>query len=378
MKYSYEYKRKCVEMYRSGEWPETPDNVQNRKKYRDMIRDWFRIEEENGPEALRHKGTDRKWLPEEKLELVSKVIAGASIKSVAIEAGINNGLLYQWLRRYKNSGYNGLINQKKGSPSKKPDMKEKVANKTKKLEESEYEELVRLRAENEYIKTEIEVLKKEIAQGEKAEIVRELREDGYKLKYLLPAIGLARSTYYFELRKEDPIKERNKELTTEIRSIFEHHKGRYGVRRVYMELVNRGFKINHKRVQRIMHEAGLEGKRPREKYHSYQGNVGKVADNIINRDFSTNGPLQKWTTDISQFSFPWGKCYLSPILDMHTNEIIAYDLSQSPNMEQIHRMLDRAFRKFSSFTGLILHSDQGWQYQHFYFRNDRYVALGSV
>ena len=137
-----------------------------------------------------------------------------------------------------------------------------------------------------------------------------------------------------------------------------------------MELVNHGFKINHKRVQRIMHEAGLEGKRPREKYHSYQGDVGKVADNIINRDFSTNGPLQKWTTDISQFSFPWGKCYLSPILDMHTNEIIAYDLSQSPNMEQIHRMLDRAFRKFSSFTGLILHSDQGWQYQHFYFRNE--------
>ena len=207
-------------------------------------------------------------------------------------------------------------------------------------------------------------------QGEKAEIVRELREDGYKLKYLLPAIGLARSTYYFELQKEDPIKARNKELTTEIRNIFEHHKGRYGVRRVYMELVNHGFKINHKRVQRIMHEAGLEGKRPREKYHSYQGDVGKVADNIINRDFSTNGPLQKWTTDISQFSFPWGKCYLSPILDMHTNEIIAYDLSQSPNMEQIHRMLDRAFRKYSSFTGLILHSDQGWQYQHFYFRNE--------
>ena len=124
------------------------------------------IEEEKGPEALRHKGTARKWLSEEKLDLVTKVIAGASIKSVAIEAGINNGLLYQWLRRYKDSGYNGLINQKKGSPSKKPDMKEKVANKTKKLEESEYEELVRLRAENEYIKTEIEVLKKEIALRE--------------------------------------------------------------------------------------------------------------------------------------------------------------------------------------------------------------------
>ena len=172
------------------------------------------------------------------------------------------------------------------------------------------------------------------------------------------------------MRKENPIKARNKDITAEIRDIFEHHKGRYGVRRVYMELVNRGHKINHKRVQRIMHETGLEGKRPKEKYHSYRGDVGKVAGNLINRDFSTIRPLQKWTTDISQFSFPWGKCYLSPILDMHTNEIIAYDLSLSPNMEQIRRMLDRAFGKFSSFTGLIMHSDQGWQYQHSYFRNE--------
>lgn len=207
-------------------------------------------------------------------------------------------------------------------------------------------------------------------QGEKAEIVQELRDKGYSLKHLLKAIGLARSTYYFEMQKEEPIKTRNKELTAEIKDIFECNKGRYGVRRVYMELVNRGYKINHKRVQRIMHEAGFEGKRPKEKYHSYRGEVGKVADNLINRDFHTSKPLQKWTTDISQFSFPWGKCYLSPILDMHTNEIIAYDLAQSPNMAQIQRMLDRAFAKFSSFTGLIMHSDQGWQYQHPYFRNE--------
>ena len=87
------------------------------------------------------------------------------------------------------------------------------------------------------------------------------------------------------------------------------------IRRFNYEEDQFGYKINHKRVQRIMHEAGFEGKRPKEKYHSYRGEVGKVADNLINRDFHTSKPLQKWTTDISQFSFPWGKCYLSPILD---------------------------------------------------------------
>ena len=131
-----------------------------------------------------------------------------------------------------------------------------------------------------------------------------------------------------------------------IQEIFTHHKGRYGVRRVHNELVNRGFKINHKRVQRLMHVMQLVGKRPKEKYNSYVGAVGKVADNVINRDFTTTAPLQKWTTDVSQFNFSWGKCYLSPILDMHTNEIIAYDLSLHPDLKQVKRMLDKAFKRF--------------------------------
>ena len=180
---------------------------------------------------------------------------------------------------------------------------------------------------------------------------------------------MAKSTYYFELNKKDVVAERNQELLEEIKNIFEENKHRYGVRRVHQELVNRGHQVNHKRVQRLMHEAGLVGKRPKEKYHSYKGEVGKIADNIIDRDFGTTAPLQKWTTDISQFNFSWGKCYISPVLDMNTNEIISYDLSTTPNLEQIARMLDRAFHKFPNVEGLIFHSDQGWQYQHAYFRN---------
>ena len=180
---------------------------------------------------------------------------------------------------------------------------------------------------------------------------------------------MPKSTYYFELKKVDVVKDRNRELMAEIQEIFICNKGRYGVRRIYRELINRGYVVNHKRVQRLMHEMKLFGKRPKEKYHSYKGEVGRIADNIIGRDFSTTAPLQKWTTDVSQFSFSWGKCYISPILDMNTNEIISYDLSQSPNLEQISRMLDKAFEKFPVVDGLILHSDQGWQYQHVYFIN---------
>ena len=180
---------------------------------------------------------------------------------------------------------------------------------------------------------------------------------------------MAKSTYYFEINKEDVVAERNREILAEIVSIFETNKRRYGVRRVHHELANRGYQVNHKRVQRLMHEAGLAGKRPKEKYHSYKGEVGKIADNVIDRNFGTTAPLQKWTTDVSQFNFSWGKCYLSPILDMASNEIISYDLALSPNMAQIKRMLDSAFQKFPNLKGLIFHSDQGWQYQHAYYRN---------
>ena len=207
-------------------------------------------------------------------------------------------------------------------------------------------------------------------QGEKAAIVQELHKEGHKLNDLLGVIGLSRSTYYYELCRTDKVKERNAELSSEISTIFNENRKRYGVRRVHHELLNRGFQVNHKRVQRIMNQLALFGKRPKEKYHSYKGDVGKVADNIINRDFSTEKPLQKWTTDVSQFNLPWGKCYISPILDMNTNEIISYNLSTSPNMEQIRDMLNKAFERFPSVQGLVMHSDQGWQYQQAFYRGE--------
>ena len=171
MRYSYEFKRKCVEMYYQGNYPDTPEGIST-EKFRRKIREWVRIEESCGPDALRHKAHNKNWTPEEKLELVAQVIAGASIKSVAVSAGINDGMLYQWVRKYKIYGYNGLISKQKGRKSKNPDMKKIGTRKPPKPNESEYEELIRLRAENEYMKAEIEVIKKEIALREEKEAAR--------------------------------------------------------------------------------------------------------------------------------------------------------------------------------------------------------------
>ena len=164
MRYSYEFKMKCIEMYRKGVIPDTPEGI-TRKKFMQHIRYWVRTLEAQGPEALKHKPQNKCWSPEEKLELVSKVLAGNSIKSTAIGAGINDGMLYQWVRKYKEFGYNGLIVKAKGEKPKGSKMKKKTIE-PKELNESEREELIRLRAEIAYIKAENEVIKKEIALRE--------------------------------------------------------------------------------------------------------------------------------------------------------------------------------------------------------------------
>ena len=164
MRYSYEFKRKCVNLYRQGRWPDTPEGVKDAKRFRRMVRDWVRIEDACGPEALQHRNQNKEWTAEERYALVAKVLAGLSCTSVAIDAGINSGQLYQWVRKYKTLGYNGLENMNAGRPSKEPKMKKKVNPAP--LTESEREELIRLRAEVEYMKAENEVIKKEIALRE--------------------------------------------------------------------------------------------------------------------------------------------------------------------------------------------------------------------
>lgn len=127
---------------------------------------------------------------------------------------------------------------------------------------------------------------------------------------------------------------------------------------------NRGYTINHKTVQRLMKQLSLKCEVRIKKYRSYKGEIGKVAPNLINRDFHASAPNQKWTTDITEFSLFGTKLYLSPILDMYNSEIVSYNISDRPHLGQVMDMLDKAFAKIPDGTNLIFHSDQGWQYQH--------------
>ena len=188
-------------------------------------------------------------------------------------------------------------------------------------------------------------------------------QEGFRLDLLLATAKMPRSTYYYQVKQLDK-PDKNKAIKTEIQAIYDEHKGNYGYRRIYLELRNRGFVVNHKKVQRLMKVMGLAARiRRKRKYSSYKGEVGKKADNLIKRQFEGFKPYEKCYTDVTEFALPEGKLYLSPVLDGYNSEIIDFTLSRSPNLKQVQTMLDKAFPA-DSYSGTILHSDQGWQYQH--------------
>jgi len=158
MKYSWEFKLECVEKYLKGKMVEKPASTTcTKKRFHDNILEWVRTYKLYGEDGLKHKPFNKDWTVEERFELVSQVLAGKSMTSVAIEAGMSYGQLYQWVRRYKQYGYDGL-ELRKGRKPKDPDMSKKP--KPKELAQSDYEKLKLLERENEYLRAENAYLKK--------------------------------------------------------------------------------------------------------------------------------------------------------------------------------------------------------------------------
>ena len=197
-------------------------------------------------------------------------------------------------------------------------------------------------------------------------MIQELRRE-HDLATLLEIAHLPKDTFYYNLKNQDK-QDKYAQAKAEITAIFHENKGRYGYRRVTDELQNREIHLNHKTVQRLMKELGLVCRVRMKKYRSYKGEQGKVADNELNREFRAEKPNQKWVTDVTEFRLFGQKLYLSPILDLCSGDIVTYTISDSPNLLMVTTMLEQAFQKIPDNTGLLLHSDQGWHYQHKQYR----------
>ena len=173
---------------------------------------------------------------------------------------------------------------------------------------------------------------------------------------------MARSTYFYH-EKSSKLEDKYSDLKQQIKAIYHQHKGRYGYRRITLALKNMGLVINHKCVQKLMQSMKLKSRIRIAKYRSYRGQVGRVADNVLQRQFESNQPNQKWVTDITEFNVRGEKLYLSPIMDLFNGEIIAFQMERRPIFRLVKDMLKEAIDKLNINEKPIIHSDQGWQYQ---------------
>lgn len=173
---------------------------------------------------------------------------------------------------------------------------------------------------------------------------------------------MARSSFYYH-QKMLQKKDKYASIKALIKQIYHRHKGRFGYRRITMLIRQQGIVINHKTVLRLMKTLSLKSIIRVKKYKSYRGETGHKAPNILKRNFKTDQPNRKWATDVTEFNVSGNKLYLSPIIDLFNGEIISYELSERPVFAQVVNMLKKSFRKIKNTENIILHSDQGWQYQ---------------
>lgn len=179
---------------------------------------------------------------------------------------------------------------------------------------------------------------------------------------LLQIAEMASSTFYYQSKAQQK-PDKHGETKCLIKSIFDRHKGRYGYRRIAMELRRLGRVVNHKVVQRLMEELGLKSLVRKKRYQSYKGEMGRIAPNVLKRKFNATHPNRKWVTDVTEFKVGNKKVYLSPIMDLFNGEIIAFTTAIRPAFELIGSMVEKALATLQAKEIPMLHSDQGWQYQ---------------
>nr|WP_244108925.1 IS3 family transposase [Burkholderia anthina] len=365
VKYDEKFKREVVRRYASGRYG-YKSVAREFGLHPGTVQRWVSSHEQHGEAGLRKKYS--RYSATFKLKVLRRMWRDQlSYRQAAALFNLRgNDAVSRWERQYHEGGLGALAPKPKGRLRKMPT----PTPPAKPIDTETEDTLTReaLLAELKYLRAEVAYLKKwnalvqakEAAGAEKARLVLELRQD-HDLSDLLRAAGLARSTFYYQA-KVQMAGDKYASLKVRIRQIYEHHKGRYGYRRVTAELRRAGQAINHKTVQRLMQVLGLKSLVRPKKYRSYRGELAQVP-NRLERQFRAERPNQKWVTDVTEFNVQGDKLYLSPVMDLYNGEIVAYETQKRPHFRLVGNMLKKALVKLTPLDAPLLHSDQGWQYQ---------------
>ncbi|WP_432442280.1 IS3 family transposase [Acinetobacter corruptisaponis] len=369
-KYNKALKLKVVQHYLSGYGYPTTSKFFNIDQ--SLVRQSVAQYNKNGEAAFSEKQRHRVLSLEIKLAVIESVQTdGLSAREAMIKFDLKSpSQVFNWLRQYREQGIDGLKPKPKGRTKLMPKPIKLSKADQDKTQKELLEELAYLRAENAFLKKlkalRLEQEAKEAAEQQRLQDLYQLRQT-YSLKHLLHAAKMSRSTYYYHVqiyKHED----QDYDLKKKIRVIYHQHKGRYGYRRITLALRNLGLVINHKCVQRLMQSMQLKSRVRATKYRSYKGQVGKIADNVLQRQFKAEQPNQKWVTDVTEFNVRGEKLYLSPVMDLFNGEIIAFHIQRRPVFGLVKDMLKKAIDKLKPDDKPMIHSDQGWQNQMHYYQ----------
>ncbi|MBS4194952.1 IS3 family transposase [Lederbergia citri] len=364
-KYTMEIKLDAVKRYLSGadSYKDIAESIGSTKS---QVINWVKLFEAQGIKGFEKDYTA--YSIQFKLDVLNFMNeTGASLRETASKFNISSpSTIYHWEQILKKQGLDALEPRKKGRPSMKKETNKNELNKLAPGEDSVealQAKIKRLEMENAYFK-KVECFSSDagkITNKIKAQVIFELK-DQYEVVDLVEVAGIPRSTYYYWEKRLDQA-DKYGQVKETIKIIYHEHKGRYGYRRVAKELRKHGYSHDPKTINRLMNEMGLKCMVRMKKYRSYKGNVGKIAPNVLQRDFNADKMNQKWVTDVTEFHLFGEKRYLSPVLDLCNGEIIAYKVMNRPVYQLVSDMLDEAIKRIQPEDKVILHSDQGWHYQ---------------
>ncbi|WP_407691727.1 IS3 family transposase, partial [Psychrobacillus psychrotolerans] len=327
---------------------------------------WVKLFEVQGEKGFKKCYTS--YSSEFKLDVLNFMNeTGTSFLETASTFNISSpSIIYRWDQLLKTKGLDALEPKKKERPSMKKETKKVEPEKSIPAEDSMealQAKIKHLEMENAYLKklNALVQMQEKITNKIKAQVVFELKEQ-YEVVDLVEVADIPRSTYYYWEKRLDQA-DKYEAVKEAIKIIYHEHKGRYGYRRIAKELQKYGFIHDPKTINRLMNEMGLKCEVRMKKYRSYKGNLGKIAPNVLQRNFKAEKMNQKWVTDVTEFHLFGEKPYLSPVLDLCNGEIIAYKVMNRPVYQLVGDMLDEAVQRLQPGGEVILHSDQGWHYQ---------------
>ena len=290
---------------------------------------------------------------------------GEDVQYVSDEIGYSRTSIYAWRRKYIQKGAVALMNTGDDPRGKLPKGEVSSSLEMEKMKA----QIQDMQLEIDILKETFEVLKKDpgvdlttLRNQEKAVIVDALK-DKYSLPILLQKLRLAKSSYYYQ-HKLASTPDKYEALRDRITILFAENSGRYGYRRIRALLIREGLRISEKVIRRIMKDCALSViSKKKKKYSSYGGEITPSVPNVIDRDFHANVPNEKWLTDITEFSIPAGKIYLSPVVDCFDGLIPCWKIGSTPDAELVNSMLDNAINMLKEDEHPLLHTDRGCHYR---------------